>query len=82
VPTSEVNRILQRAQGEHPPPRVAGRLLYGTQVASAPPRFVIFSGGPVPRNYAKFLENRLRAELGFEGVPIRISFRRRRKRAR
>ena len=83
VPTSEVNRVLQRAQGEHPPPRAVGRLLYGTQVASAPPRFVVFAGGPVPRNYARFLENRLRGELGFEGVPIRISFRpRRRKPAR
>jgi GTP-binding protein len=79
VPTSEVNRVLQRAQGEHPPPRAVGRLLYGTQVASAPPRFVVFAGGPVPRNYARFLENRLRGELGFEGVPIRISFRRRRR---
>jgi GTPase len=83
VPTSEVNRVLQRAQGEHPPPRAVGRLLYGTQVASAPPRFVVFAGGPVPRNYARFLENRLRGEFGFEGVPIRISFRpRRRKPAR
>jgi GTP-binding protein len=82
VPTSEVNRVLQRAQGEHPPPRAAGRLLYGTQVASGPPRFVVFSGGPVPPNYARFLENRLRAELGFEGAPIRISFRRRRRKRR
>jgi GTPase len=83
VPTSEVNRVLQRAQGEHPPPRAVGRLLYGTQVASAPPWFVVFAGGPVPRNYARFLENRLRGEFGFEGVPLRISFRpRRRKPAR
>jgi GTP-binding protein len=79
VPTSEVNRVIQRAQGEHPPPLSAGRLLYGTQVAAGPPRFVIFAGGPVPPQYSRFLENRLREAFGFEGVPIRVSFRRRRR---
>jgi GTPase len=79
VPTSEVNRVLQRAQGEHPPPRSAGRLLYGTQVAAGPPLFVVFAGGPIPPQYSRFLENRLRDAFGFEGAPIRISFRRRRR---
>jgi GTP-binding protein len=79
VPTSEVNRVIQRAQGEHPPPRSAGRLLYGTQVAAGPPRFVMFAGGPVPAQYSRFLEKRLRAAFGFEGVPIRVTFRRRRR---
>jgi GTP-binding protein len=78
VPTSDVNRVLQRAQGEHPPPRGAGRILYGSQVAAGPPRFVLFSKGPIPSAYARFLENRLRAEFGFEGAPIRFIFRRRR----
>jgi len=80
VGTAEVNRILQRAQAEHPPPRVTGRILYGSQVAAGPPRFVLFSGGPVPAGYARFLENRLREALGLGGVPIRFTFRRRRKR--
>jgi GTP-binding protein len=79
VPTSEVNRVLHQAQGEHPPPRSAGRLLYGTQVASGPPRFVVFAAGPVPSQYARFLENRLREAFGFEGVPLRLSFRKRRR---
>jgi GTPase len=79
VPTSEVNLILQRAQGEHPPPRGTGRILYGSQVAAGPPRFVLFSKGPIPSAYARFLENRLRAEFGFDGVPIRFIFRRRRR---
>jgi GTP-binding protein len=80
VPTSDVNRVLQEAQGGHPPPRTAGRLLYGTQVAAGPPRFVVFAGGPIPPQYARFLENRLRDAFGFEGVPIRLIFRRRRGR--
>jgi GTP-binding protein len=79
VSTSEVNRLLQRAQGEHPPPRVTGKILYGSQVGSGPPRFVVFSAGPIPRTYARFLENRLRQAFGFEGVPIRLTFRRRRR---
>jgi GTP-binding protein len=79
VPTSDVNRVLQRAQGEHPPPRGTGRILYGSQIAAGPPRFVLFSKGPIPSGYARFLENRLRAEFGFEGVPIRFIFRRRRR---
>jgi GTPase len=78
VPTAEVNRVLQRSQGERPPPRETGRIRYASQVASGPPRFVLFSRGPVPLQYARFLENRLRAEFGFDGVPIRFTFRRRR----
>jgi GTPase len=78
-PTSEVNIVLQRAQGERPPPRETGRILYGSQVAAGPPRFVLFSSGPIPSGYARFLENRLRAAFGFDGVPIRFTFRRRRR---
>jgi GTP-binding protein len=80
VPTAEVNKVLERAQGENPAPRQTGRILYGSQVGSRPPRFVLFTAGPVPQGYARFLENRLRQAFGFDGVPIRFSFRRRRKR--
>jgi GTP-binding protein len=80
VSTSEVNRILQRAQAQNAPPRVTGRILYGSQVAAGPPRFVLFSGGPVPTGYARYLENRLREAIGLGGVPIRFTFRRRRRR--
>jgi GTPase len=79
VPTADVNRVLQRAQGTHPPPRETGRVLYGSQVAAGPPRFVLFSGGRIPSAYARFLENRLRDAFGFDGVPIRLTFRRRRR---
>ncbi|HEX2031857.1 MAG TPA: ribosome biogenesis GTPase Der [Actinomycetota bacterium] len=79
VPTAEVNRVLHEAQGEHPPPRTAGRLLYGTQVGTGPPRFVLFTGGPLPPSYRRFVENRLRAAFGFGGSPIRLSVRPRRR---
>jgi GTP-binding protein len=80
VGTAEVNRVLQRAQAEHPPPRQTGRIRYGSQVAAGPPRFVLFSSGPVPAAYARFVENRLRGAFSFDGVPIRLTFRRRRRR--
>lgn len=77
--TAEVNRVLQRAQAQHPPPRSMGRLHYGAQVGAGPPRFVLFSAGPIPATYARFLENSLREALGLSGVPIRLTFRRRRR---
>jgi GTPase len=76
--TAEVNRVLQRAQAQHPPPRGMGRLHYGAQVGAGPPRFVLFSAGPIPATYARFLDNSLREALGLSGVPIRLTFRRRR----
>jgi GTPase len=79
VPTAGVNRVVQQAQGMHPPPRQTGRIRYASQVAARPPRFVLFSPGPVPSAYARFLENRLREAFGFDGVPIRFTFRRRRR---
>ena len=80
VPTAAVNEVVRRAQEGHPPPRTAGRLLYATQVGVGPPRFVVFASGPVPAAYARFLENRLRERFGFAGAPLRITFRRRRRR--
>ncbi len=80
IPTADVNRILQRAQEEHPPSRQGGRILYGTQVSVGPPRFVIFGTGTRPPDpYVRFLENRLREAFGFSGVPLRLSFRPRRR---
>jgi GTP-binding protein len=72
TPTSEVNRILQQAQAERPGPV---RYRYGTQVSAGPPSFVIFGGRAPDTGYQRFLENRLRRELGLAGVPIRLRFR-------
>lgn len=80
VPTAEVNKVLQRAQEAHPPSREGGRILYGTQVSVGPPRFVVFGTGTRhPDSYVRFLENRLREAFGFDGVPLRLSFRSRRR---
>jgi GTPase len=77
VSTSEVNRVLQDAVAAHPPPRGAGRIRYATQVRAAPPTFVLFGGGDPGPSYRRYVANVLRAAFGFDGVPLRLSFRQR-----
>jgi GTP-binding protein len=81
VPTAELNRFLAECVQERQPPRGGPgphrlKLLYMTQIAARPPRFVIQvnSRARVSRDYAYFLENRLRARLGMAGVPLVIDF--------
>jgi len=78
--TSQLNRIIQKAQDEHPSPSHAGRSLkiyYGTQVRSDPPTFLMYSNDPKLAHftYIRFLENRIRQEYGFVGTPIRVILR-------
>jgi GTPase len=76
VSTAKVNEVLQEAQGARPTPRNAGNLHYATQVGSRPPTFVIFGGSRAPDpSYQRYLENRLRRTFGYDGVPIRLTFR-------
>lgn len=76
VSTAKVNEVLQQAQAENPTPRNAGNLHYATQVGSGPPTFVIFGGSREPDpSYQRYLENRLRRTFGYDGVPIRLTFR-------
>jgi GTP-binding protein len=84
IPTSELNRFLAEATEARQPPIGAARgaaghrlkLLYMTQVAERPPRFAIQvnSRKRVTRDYAYFLENRLRSRYGMEGIPLLIDF--------
>ncbi|HLY35616.1 MAG TPA: ribosome biogenesis GTPase Der [Candidatus Limnocylindria bacterium] len=82
VPTGELNRVVMDAVRAHPPSHVRNRLpkvLYATQVAVAPPTFVVFVNDPelIHFSYRRYLENRIRAEYGFLGTPIRLIFRER-----
>lgn len=81
--TAQLNRILAETVAAMDPPLVAGRrlkLMYVTQVASAPPRLAIFSNmeRDIPSHYQRFLESRFRAALKLEnvGTPLRLEFRR------
>jgi GTP-binding protein len=80
VPTSELNRFLGDIQQARQPPTVRGKRLkmyYMTQFEERPPRFAIQVNekGAVSRDYAYFIENRLRERYGLEGVPLIIDFR-------
>ena len=75
VATAPVNDVLQAAQLDRPAPRDVGRFRYATQVAAGPPSFVVFGSKPPGPAYRRFLEGRLRRAFGFQGVPIRLSFR-------
>lgn len=80
--TGEVNRLLDTAIRRVSPPTLGGRpwkLYYATQVSSGPPTFMLFANRALPRNhsYRRYLENRLREDLGLAGVPLRLVVRRR-----
>lgn len=79
VTTAEVNQCIQRALQAHPPPTVKGRrlkILYVTQADVAPPTFVFFvnDASLIHFTYQRYLENRLREAFGFQGTPIRMTF--------
>ena len=80
VPTAKLNQVLKDAVQKHPPPSRPGKWMkfyYVTQVDAAPPTFVFFCNDPegLHFSYRRYLENELRATFGFEGTPIRMSFR-------
>jgi GTP-binding protein len=84
IPTPELNRFLAEAVQARQPPvgtrRGSGqhrlKLIYMTQIGQRPPRFAIQvnSRERVTRNYAYYIENRLRARYGMDGVPLIIDF--------
>jgi GTP-binding protein len=84
IPTSSLNESLLADIQRYPPSTKTGRdvkLNYVTQVKSAPPVFAFFANEPqlVTEIYKRYLENRIRTHFGFDGVPLTLVFRRKRK---
>jgi len=80
IPTSKINDFLLPEIGRNPPPSMKGKhiqIKYITQVNARFPSFVFFCNLPqyIQRSYERFLENKLREQFDFEGVPVRIIFR-------
>jgi GTP-binding protein len=87
IPTPELNRFLAETVEARQPPAKQGhrlRLLYMTQFEVRPPRFAVQvnSRNRVTRDYAYFVENRLRSRFGMDGVPLIIDFNERTRRDR
>ncbi len=80
IATSELNEVMLDAVARHHPPTYRGnyvQIKYVTQVRANPPVFAFFCNHPkgVIESYRRYLENRLRAAFGFEGVPLVLVFR-------
>ena len=85
IPTGKFNAFLTELTQEHPHPVRGGkqpRILFGTQAASRPPTFVLFTTGFLDPGYRRFIQRRLREIYGFEGSPIVINMRVRERRQR
>lgn len=80
VATSEFNdKILPEIQ-KYPPPSYKGKMVrikYGTQLPTKSVAFAFFCNLPqyVRDPYKRFIENRIRENFSFEGVPISIFMR-------
>ncbi len=80
VETSRLNSILEAAKQKNPPPmhqRGTGKIYYATQTGTAPPVFTLFVNRSAyfPRNYLRYLNNRIREAAGFSGTRIHLALR-------
>jgi len=80
IPTSQLNEVLLKAIESYQPPVVRGapiRIKYITQLATQTPSFAFFTNHPddIKESYRNYLENQLRSQFNFTGVPVRIFFR-------
>jgi len=80
VSTAVINRFLERALSQNPPPAVSGariKLRYMTQAKARPPSFILFGSrtDALPESYMRYLINGVREAFAMPGVPIRFSFR-------
>ncbi len=79
VPTAEVNKVLASLIERNAPPQKPGeevKLLYASQIATAPPTLAIVSNRPdeVPESYQRYLANGFREAWPFTGSPLRLKF--------
>ena len=80
IPTSKLNEIMQKAVESYHPPVVRGNAVtikYITQLPTFVPSFAFFTNYPddIKAPYKNYLENQMRENFNFKGVPIRIFFR-------
>ena len=80
ITTSKLNDVMLDIINATPPPAIKGKYIkikYVQQLPTHSPAFAIFCNLPqyVPESYRRFLENRIREQFDFEGVPVKIFFR-------
>ena len=85
VSTGRLNQWLTALVRATPHPIRGGRapkVLFVTQAGTSPPRFLLFTSGMLDAAYVRFIERKLREEFGFEGSPIDISVKPRKRQGR
>lgn len=80
IQTSQLNDKILPEIERYPPAAIKGKLIqikYITQVNARFPSFALFCNFPqyIQPSYERYLENKMREHFGFEGVPIRLIFR-------
>ncbi len=80
IKTSALNQVLLDAVEAFPPPAVKGkhiRIKYATQLPSPTPAFALFANLPqyIKEPYKRYIENKIRENFNFTGVPIQVYFR-------
>ncbi|MCU0644644.1 MAG: ribosome biogenesis GTPase Der, partial [bacterium] len=80
ISTSDLNRFFEMTTQITTPAAVGGKevkIKYCTQVKTKPPVFAFYCNHPklIKPNYRMFLENKLREQFGFLGVPLTLVFR-------
>ncbi|MFH1466399.1 MAG: ribosome biogenesis GTPase Der [Pseudomonadota bacterium] len=84
IPTPEINRFLREIEAHTPPPQFHHhpvRMHFMKQARVRPPTFDLFCNTPegLSATYRRFLVNALRTRYGFEGSPIRLHIKQKRK---
>jgi len=80
IPTSKLNEIMLPIIENYPPPIYKGKdikIKYVTQLPTKSPAIAFFCNTPqyIKDSYQRFLENKLREHFNFEGIPVRLYFR-------
>ena len=80
IKTSALNTVLLEAVNVYPPPAVKGKhikIKYVTQLPSKSPAFALFANLPqyIKEPYRRYIENKIRENFDFTGVPLQIYFR-------
>ncbi len=80
VPTSKLNDVMLPVIEFYPPPALKGKFVkikYVTQINASSPMFAFFCNLPqyIKEPYRRFIENKLRENFDFTGVPVQIFFR-------
>ena len=84
ITTGVLNEVVQKAVLTQQPPTKKGKQLkifYATQAEISPPTFVIFvnNSSLVHFSYERFLENKIRDSIDFQGTPIKLIFKNRKE---